>query len=1160
MEYHPSVEHWSFSFNYEAKCRFCMSEPFITHEHKRHLQHLAEINVEYLATVAKRLLGNLKEANGRSVDSLQKETSMELKKALDITSRTTTTPTTTATNTDVAFRNTSSRGRRLFVPQQLSPGTLDLVTRLSINDNKSDDERTFWLTPPSNSISEELSWLAKLPVGCRLTTDYSNYMPTGIPAYVLKKLKKFNFVEQFEICRFFHPFGLLDWKDFDPDVLRACAGNELYDVLKHMYIERGYGTELDSYAIPRRGFSRVWTLMEGGVNVDQGIVFLAKLTLSNSRYLISLDPIKVGRSKRFYRKFGSERFLLVRLSESISGISVKVLEKLKRQLLRPIDLLGRKYEMFYGKDGTFYYFATSGPGLERKPLWDIINWHIPVSYQDINMTFNKFFSRISLGLSNTRSTIVFKPDEIRLVDDQYAIGRNNKKFCMTDGCAAISLGAMKKIADMLNETVTPCAMQGRIGGAKGLWYIDPMMDSSGNWIQIRKSQLKYWIYGKDEKLLKERADDELLRTLDVCKVFQAPRIPGSLNSQFIPVLAYGGVNVNVFTEILKENIEKLKSAVINCNDPIKLIKWLEDTGNLMKMRLDESNYGPSCGTIADTSSDYMSDDIPTISAMPMNNGEIAIDMLAAGFTPKECPFLARKITQFLKNAVKTMTRKFRIIVPLSRVVCCIADPTNTLGPEEVFLQLDGNAGRDEKSGCPFGVIEADMLLARNPAYLPSDAWKVRAVRKAELLGYRNVVVFPTRLGPTDEGSIANRLSGGDYDGDTIFCCWDPRIVNDFHNTQVHQIRPEVEEAFCKNDKKVVDILKDIRDTKSAERIIQQKIVDTLFEDITNQLGLYSFYHQIWSAKFGIDHEKSIYFGQMCAKLVDATKQGLKLKEGKTQADGREVSKLDWPQWFVDQREKKRGYNSLDLLDNPDASSIRRSGSQSPLDIVNEYMKKELSIFNSNNFTIISHTTNDQDQHIGRFWQKEIERAGMMKKLGDSNYLEDLQLIRKSMDNLVNEFNRTYRDAMDEEKERENIIRQKSHRKRAVMSPCSPFPDNKMADIDELFLYKFRTTPTPSMYKNLHLRCTERRSVYNAALDLEMKLKACALYLASFRKKDDGKCCWALAFRELCNIKASMVEADESIGYPKMTGGARAVMGSVWKTMKVDRRWLIRSGN
>ena len=84
------------------------------------------------------------------------------------------------------------------------------------------------------------------------------------------------------------------------------------------------------------------------------------------------------------------------------------------------------------------------------------------------MTFSKLFSRISLGLSNTKQTIVFKADEIHPVDT-YAIGRNSKKFYMTDGCAAVSLKAMKQVADMLNETVTPCAIQGRpLGGAKSL--------------------------------------------------------------------------------------------------------------------------------------------------------------------------------------------------------------------------------------------------------------------------------------------------------------------------------------------------------------------------------------------------------------------------------------------------------------------------------------------------------------------------------------------------------------------------------------------------------------------------------------------------------------------------------------------------------------------
>ena len=38
----------------------------------------------------------------------------------------------------------------------------------------------------------------------------------------------------------------------------------------------------------------------------------------------------------------------------------------------------------------------------------------------------------------------------------------------------------------------------------------------------------------------------------------------------------------------------------------------------------------------------------------------------------------------------------------------------------------------------------------------------------------------------------------------------------------------------------------------------------------------------------------------------------------------------------------------------------------------------------------------------------------MKKLGDSSYSESLY----NMDNLVNEYNRTYRDVIEEKKERE----------------------------------------------------------------------------------------------------------------------------------------------
>ena len=77
------------------------------------------------------------------VDSLQKETSIELKKALDITSQTTTT--TPTTTTIRRFPKYAFKRPSLICTPQLSLDTLELVTRLSPSDyklDKSDDERT----------------------------------------------------------------------------------------------------------------------------------------------------------------------------------------------------------------------------------------------------------------------------------------------------------------------------------------------------------------------------------------------------------------------------------------------------------------------------------------------------------------------------------------------------------------------------------------------------------------------------------------------------------------------------------------------------------------------------------------------------------------------------------------------------------------------------------------------------------------------------------------------------------------------------------------------------------------------------------------------------------------------------------------------------------
>jgi len=76
---------------------------------------------------------------------------------------------------------------------------------------------------------------------------------------------------------------------------------------------------------------------------------------------------------------------------------------------------------------------------------------------------------------------------------------------------------MKEVADILGCEETYSILQGRIGGAKGILYIEPRKDVSGKkWIKLRKSLTKYKVMDKAH-----------LHTLEVLNVIS----PGISNSK-----------------------------------------------------------------------------------------------------------------------------------------------------------------------------------------------------------------------------------------------------------------------------------------------------------------------------------------------------------------------------------------------------------------------------------------------------------------------------------------------------------------------------------------------------------------------------------------------------------------------------------------------------
>ena len=221
-----------------------------------------------------------------------------------------------------------------------------------------------------------------------------------------------------------------------------------------------------------------------------------KMTLKCSKGTVTLfpEPMQSAVSKRAFRRFGGDRFITISISRGDVEYSKTNLQEF---LLKPFSICGRFYRVFSVRKTstesfTAHCFATDGAGLAGRELGlsQLYDWEICL-WKNGESTAAKLWSRISLSLSSTIPTLVFTPEQIRLVPDVKSAANE----CMTDGCAKASPEVFRRIwkSGVLALKQTPSAIQGRIGGAKGVWYMDPDTDplSDEIWVEIRESQLKY---------------------------------------------------------------------------------------------------------------------------------------------------------------------------------------------------------------------------------------------------------------------------------------------------------------------------------------------------------------------------------------------------------------------------------------------------------------------------------------------------------------------------------------------------------------------------------------------------------------------------------------------------------------------------------------------
>ena len=264
----------------------------------------------------------------------------------------------------------------------------------------------------------------------------------------------------------------------------------IWDILRNRFASV---PNLESVPMPEISSARAWDSIQSKGWADGQVHLKLKVDILPNRTIIYTPlPMAVSSSKRAYRKFGADRFLSATVAKSIVRMHPR---ELKVFLKTPLTVCGRSYRVFFVRATqealNVHYFATHGAGLRSSINIDtLMEWLLSIN-NNCTKIAPKLWSRISLSLSSTTPSIEFTPDQIRLVPD--IVSPTGQ--CMTDGCARASPAVFREVwlSGVLASKETPTAIQGRIGGAKGVWFVDPLIDyrSEEKWVEIRPSQLKF---------------------------------------------------------------------------------------------------------------------------------------------------------------------------------------------------------------------------------------------------------------------------------------------------------------------------------------------------------------------------------------------------------------------------------------------------------------------------------------------------------------------------------------------------------------------------------------------------------------------------------------------------------------------------------------------
>ncbi|RYP53783.1 hypothetical protein DL769_010456 [Monosporascus sp. CRB-8-3] len=440
-------------------------------------------------------------------------------------------------------------------------------------------------------------------------------------------------------------------------------------------------------------------------------------------------------------------------------------------------------------------------------------------------------------LSKTTPVVVFQEHQISHLENDI---KSPIDRVMNDGIGRVSPSVMRKIRDKLGLSDTPCAIQARFGSAKGMWITDVTESGQEDWIETYPKQRKWncnW-------------SDEYNRTLEV-KSWASPRKSANLNLQFLSILEdrahdkmrmRNAIGKHLAIE-LERDLGSLKAAL---KQPELFRQWARESSSSSSSRVHNR-------------------EVPFFAGLPYNAQDNMCFLADGGFDPMRQKYLRELVFSHQRQKCERVETELRIKIARSTYALMAVDFLGVLEPNEVQLCFSSNFddGLDQYSDLD-GV---DVLVARSPAHLPSDIQKVRAVFKPELRRLEDVIIFPR----TGDVPLADTLSGGDYDGDMAWVCWEPDIVDNFES-KLPPPKPDFS-PYLERDEDTLGVL--------SKRYGEEEYVDAMIEKAfafnlkPKMLGICTSYKErLAYHRNSIGENSVVALSWFLSELADQAKNGI----------------------------------------------------------------------------------------------------------------------------------------------------------------------------------------------------------------------------------------------------------------------------------------------